>query len=68
MLELINLNNQLFEGDVKMNFIKELENVLKQPNFMGQSDKLGVNLAVNQILDKIEELGFTIVEKEGIEQ
>jgi len=47
-----------------MNFIKELEIVLKQPNFMGETDKVGVNLAVNAILDKIEELGFDIVEKD----
>ena len=47
-----------------MNLVHELEKVLYQPNFMGMSDKTGVNLAVNQILDKIEELGFEIVETE----
>ena len=47
-----------------MNLVKELETILKQPNFMGESDKTGVNLAVNAILDKIDELGFDIVEKE----
>lgn len=46
-----------------MNLVKELEVVLKQPTFMGSRDKVGVNLAVNAILDKIEELGFDIVEK-----
>jgi hypothetical protein len=45
-----------------MNIVKELEQILQQPNFMG-NDKLGCNLAVNQILDKIEELGLEIVEK-----
>ena len=34
-----------------MNLVKELEDVLKQPNFMGGLDKVGVCLAVNQILD-----------------
>jgi len=47
-----------------MNLVKELETVLKQPNFMGTSDKTGVNLAVNAILEKIDELGFDIVEKQ----
>ena len=47
-----------------MNLVKELENVLKIPTFMGTSDRLGVNLAVNAILDKIEELEFNIVEKQ----
>jgi len=46
-----------------MNLIKELEDVLKQPTFMGEGDKCGVNLAVNAILDKIDQLGFDIVEK-----
>lgn len=39
-----------------MNIIKELEDVLSAPNFMGGTDKVGVNLAVNAVLDKIEEL------------
>jgi hypothetical protein len=42
--------------------IKELEQILCQPNFIG-NDKIGCNLAINAILDKIEDLGFTIVEK-----
>ena len=46
-----------------MNMIKKLEDVLKQSNFMGISDKVGVNLAVNAILDRINELGFDIIEK-----
>jgi len=45
-----------------MNIVKELEQILQQPHFMG-NDKVGCNLAVNAILDKIEELGFDIVEK-----
>ena len=44
--------------------VKELETILKQPNFMGESDKVGVNLAVNAILDRIDELGFDIVKKQ----
>jgi hypothetical protein len=46
-----------------MNIVKELENVLNQPHFMGIIGQPGVNLAVNAILDKIEELGFEIIEK-----
>lgn len=46
-----------------MNLVKELETILKQVNFMGEKDKTGVNLAVNAILDRIDELGFEIVEK-----
>jgi hypothetical protein len=46
-----------------MNIVKELEQILQQPNFMG-NDKVGCNLAVNTILDKIDELGLVIVEKE----
>ncbi len=48
-----------------MNIIKELEEVLAQPTFMGNATT-GINLAVNQILNKIEDLGFEIVEKEEI--
>lgn len=47
-----------------MNLIKELEDVLKLPHFMGMIGKPGINLAVNAILDKIDELGFEIVEKQ----
>jgi hypothetical protein len=47
-----------------INMVKELEQILQQFNFMGTRDKTGVNLAVNQILNRIEELGFEIVEKE----
>lgn len=47
-----------------MNIVKELESVLKQSTFMGDRDKVGVNLAVNAILDRIDELGFDIVDKE----
>lgn len=46
-----------------MNLVKELENVLNQPHFMGMIGNPGVNLAVNAILDKIEELGFDILER-----
>jgi hypothetical protein len=45
-----------------MNIIKEFEQILQQPNFMG-NDKVGCNLAINAILDKIDELGLEIVEK-----
>jgi len=45
-----------------MNIVKELEQILQQQNFMG-NDITGCNLAVNQMLDRIEELGFDIVEK-----
>lgn len=51
-----------------MNIVKELENVLNQPNFMGIIGKPGINLAVNAILDKIDELGLEIVDKQGKEQ
>ena len=47
-----------------MNLVKELEDVLKNPMFMGYSDKTGINLAVNAILDKIDELGLDIVDKQ----
>lgn len=46
-----------------MNLVKELEDILKRPNFMGERDKVGVNLAVNAILDRIDELGLDIVDK-----
>lgn len=46
-----------------MNLVKELESVLKQSNFMG-NDTLGVNLAVNAILDKLDDLGLEITDKE----
>ena len=49
-----------------MNLVKELEQILQQPNFMGD-DKTGCNLAVNQILNRIEELGLDIVEKNNAE-
>jgi hypothetical protein len=45
-----------------MNIIKELEQILRQPNFMG-NDTAGCNLAVNAILDRIDELGLEIMEK-----
>jgi hypothetical protein len=48
-----------------LNIVKELEEVLKQPTFMGGVDKIGINLAVNAILDKIDEFGFDIVEKKN---
>jgi hypothetical protein len=51
-----------------MNLVKELEEVLYLPNFMGRSDKTGVNLAVNMILDRINELGLEVVEKEKVEE
>ncbi len=46
-----------------MNLVKELEQVLKRTTFMGEGDTTGVNLAVNAILDRIEELGLDIVKK-----
>lgn len=46
-----------------MNLVKEMEDILKRPTFMGEGDKVGVNLAVNAILDRIDELGFEIVKK-----
>ena len=46
-----------------MNLVKELEDILKQPTFMGELDKIGVNLAVNAILDRIDKLGFDVVER-----
>ena len=49
-----------------MNIVKELEQILRQPHFMG-NDKTGCNLAVNEILNKIDELGFDIVEKKDQE-
>lgn len=45
-----------------MNLVHELEIILQQPHFMG-NDKTGCNLAINEILDKIEELGLEIVHK-----
>jgi hypothetical protein len=45
-----------------MNLVKELEQILQQQNFMG-NDKTGCNLAVNQILNRLDELGLEIVEK-----
>jgi hypothetical protein len=45
-----------------MNIVKELEQILRQPNFMG-NDITGCNLAVNAILDRLDELGLEIVEK-----
>ena len=48
-----------------MNIVKELEQILQQPNFIG-NDKTGCNLAVNAILDRIEELGFEIIKKEEV--
>lgn len=47
-----------------MSLVKELEQVLNLPTFMGDRSKTSINLAVNAILDKIEELGFDIVEKQ----
>lgn len=46
-----------------MNLVKELETILKQVNFMGEKDKTGVNLVVNAILGRIDELGLEIIEK-----
>jgi hypothetical protein len=51
------------KGSIGMNLIKELEDVLNQPHFMGIMGKTGINLAVNAILDKIDNLGLEIVEK-----
>lgn len=48
-----------------MNLIKEIETILRQPNFMG-NDTTGCNLAANAILNKLDELSFEIVEKEKI--
>jgi len=48
-----------------MNLVKQLEQVINEnPTFVITVDKLGTNLLVNAILDKIEELGFDIVDKE----
>lgn len=46
-----------------INIIHELEKVLYHPTYMGQSDKCGVNLAVNAIINRIDELGWDITEK-----
>lgn len=50
-----------------MNIVKELEGVLQQPHFMGSNYPAGVNLAVNEILERINELGLEIVEKSSVE-
>jgi hypothetical protein len=44
-----------------MNIIKEMETIIKQ---FTVTDKLGANLASNAILDKFEELGLELIEKE----
>jgi hypothetical protein len=44
-----------------MNLVKELEDVLKQEEFMGDCNNIKINLAVNAMLNKIEELGLDIV-------
>jgi hypothetical protein len=46
-----------------INIVKELEQVLYHPTYMGMSDKVGVNLAVNAIINRIDELGWDITEK-----
>lgn len=47
-----------------VNIVRELENVINDnPTFVITVDKVGTNLLVNAILDKIEELGFEIVKK-----
>lgn len=58
----------MFTEVQNMNLVKQLEKVLKLPTFMGDRSKTSVNLAVNSILDKIEELGFDIVEKQNKDQ
>lgn len=49
-----------------MNLVKELEEELKYGGrvFLGGVDNLTINLIVNAILYKIDELGFDIVEKD----
>lgn len=50
-----------------MNIVAELEGILQQPHFMGSDYPTGVNLAVNEVLERIDELGLEIVEKSSIE-
>lgn len=47
----------------RINIVKELEQILQQVNFMG-NDTTGCNLAVNQMLARLDELGLEIVEKQ----
>jgi hypothetical protein len=58
----MNSLNQKLKGGITMNIVKELEQILRHPTFMG-NDITGCNLAVNAILDRIDELGLEIVEK-----
>ena len=50
-----------------MNIIKELEDVLRKPHLMGEKG-IGLNNAVNDIIHRLNELGYEIYSKEEVEK